>query len=140
MIWFLTDLARLNAEYRAVEALAAGVDWLTDLRWSFDQGRLVLRFTITVGDRRYELVMTYPDFFPSTPPSVAPVDGEQRISPHQYGAGGDLRLEYRPDNWEPRFTGADIIESAHRLISTEHPAEGEPQRSRRRTRSPGGRS
>jgi hypothetical protein len=130
VIWFLTDLARLNAERRAVEALAVGVDWLTDLRWSFDQGRLVLRFTITVGDRRYELVMTYPDFFPSTPAGVAPVDGEQRISPHQYGAGGDLCLEYRPDNWEPRFTSADIVESAYRLISTEHPAEGEPQRVR----------
>jgi hypothetical protein len=113
-----------------IEALAAGVDWLTDLFWSFNQGRLVLRFTITVGDRRYELVMTYPDFFPSTPPSVKPVEGEQRISPHQYGAGGDLCLEYRPDNWEPHFTGADIIGSAHRLISTEHPVQGEPQRVR----------
>jgi sulfur-carrier protein adenylyltransferase/sulfurtransferase len=58
------------------------------------------------------------------------VEGEQRISLHQYGAGGDLCLEYRHDNWEPRFTGADIIESAHRLISTEHPAEGEPLRVR----------
>ncbi len=130
MIWFLTDPARLNAEVRAVEALAAGVDWLIDLDWSFDQGRLVLRFTITVGDRRYDLKMSYPGFFPSTPPSVAPVDGEQRISPHQYGAGGDLCLEYRPDNWQPHFTGADMIESAHRLISTEHPADGEPQRVR----------
>jgi sulfur-carrier protein adenylyltransferase/sulfurtransferase len=130
VIWFLTDPARLNAEVRAVEALAAGVDWLIDLDWSFDQGHLVLRFTITVGDRRYDLKMSYPGFFPATPPSVAPVDGELRISPHQYGAGGDLCLEYRPDTWEPRFTGADVIESAHRLISIEHPAEGEPQRVR----------
>jgi hypothetical protein len=123
-------LARLNAERRAVEALGAAVDWLSDMRWSLDQGRLMLRFIITVGDQRYELVMTYPDVFPSTPPSVAPVDDEQRISPHQYGAGGDLCLEYRPDNWQPHFTGSDIITSAHRLIATEHPAEGEPQRVR----------
>jgi len=130
VIWFLTDLTRLNAERRAIEALAAEADWLSGLHWSFDQGRLVLRFTITVGDRQYELLMTYPHFFPSTPPSVAPVDSEQRISSHQYGAGGDLCLEYRPDNWEPRFTGADIIGSTHRLVSTENPAEGEPQRVR----------
>jgi sulfur-carrier protein adenylyltransferase/sulfurtransferase len=131
VIWYLEDLSRLKAERSAIEELVAAADWLSDVRWSFgEEIRLVLRFTITIGSRRYELKMTYPEFFPATPPTVAPVDPGLRISSHQYGAGGDLCLEYRPDNWEPRFTGADLVRSAHRLISTEHPADGEPQRVR----------
>jgi len=131
VIWYLIDPARLMAERSAIEALAANVDWLTELQWSIDhQTRLVLRFTISLGDRRYQFVMTYPEFFPATPPGVRPLDAEHRISPHQYGVGGDLCLEYRPDNWEPRFTGRDLIESAHRLISIEQPVAGEPRQVR----------
>lgn len=127
-MWFLTDLPRVTAERSAVEALAAEADWLTDLNWSFDQqGRLSLQFTIVIGQNRYALRMTYPNFFPFTPPEVSPVDTDQRLSSHQY-SGGNLCLEYRPDNWQPHFTGADLIGSAHRLISIEHPAEGEAQR------------
>lgn len=68
--------------------------------------------------------MTYPGFFPDMPPQIAPKE-EIRLSGHQYGAGGELCLEYRPDNWEPEMTGAMMIESAHRLLAGEEPSEGE---------------
>jgi hypothetical protein len=126
--WFLSDLPRVTAERIAIETLAAEADWLTDLHWGFDQqARLRLQFTIVVGQQSYALWMTYPDFFPFTPPDISPVESDRRLSSHQY-PNGNLCLEYRPDNWEPHFTGADLIRSAHRLISTEHPAEGPPQR------------
>lgn len=85
--------------------------------------RLIADFEIVVGDERVELSMTYPSFFPDTPPAVRPRQ-EVRLSQHQYGAGGELCLEFRPDNWEPSMTGAMMIESAHRLFSGEHGADG----------------
>jgi len=128
MIWFLEDFARLAAEKAAIERLVAEVDWLSDPVWGFaDNGRIQLKFSIVIGERTYALAMTYPQFFPHTPPDVTPADPQQSLSAHQYG-NGNLCLEYRPDNWQPDLTGADLIRSAHRLISSEHPAEGAPQR------------
>jgi hypothetical protein len=37
----------------------------------------------------------------------------------QYGAGGPFCLEWRADNWDPRVTGADLVRSTYRLLSTE---------------------
>ena len=48
-----------------------------------------------------------------------------RLSGHQYGAGGELCLEYRPDNWDPSYTGAMMVESAHRLLKGEAPSGNE---------------
>jgi hypothetical protein len=128
LIWFFNDLARVAAEKTAVEELASEVDWLSDLDWSFDQAaRLRLKFAIVIGEQRYPLTLTYPKFFPSTPPDISPTDANQRLSAHQYG-NGSLCLEYRPDNWQTHFTGADMIRSAHRLLSAERPADGPPQR------------
>lgn len=68
--------------------------------------------------------MTYPSTFPDSPPMVQPRDG-RRLSGHQYGSGGELCLEFRPDNWASSVTGAMMIESAYRLLSGERPPENE---------------
>ena len=69
------------------------------------------------------MTIVYPSFFPDMPPLVMP-QGDERLSGHQYGAGGELCLEYRSDNWDPAYTGAMMIESAHRLLEGEEPSEG----------------
>jgi hypothetical protein len=52
---------------------------------------------------------------------VLPRGDAHRWSEHQYGPGGELCLEYGPDNWHPDITGADMISSAHRLLEGERP-------------------
>ena len=42
-----------------------------------------------------------------------------RLSGHQYSGAGELCLEHRHDNWTSDITGAMMIESAHRLLSSE---------------------
>ena len=49
-----------------------------------------------LGADTFQLDLRYPQLFPETPPSVIPRDG-RRISGHQYGRGGELCLEFRPD-------------------------------------------
>jgi hypothetical protein len=46
-------------------------------------------------------------------------DSAERWSSHQYGAGGELCLELGPDNWHQDLTGANMIESARRLLEGE---------------------
>jgi hypothetical protein len=125
-MWFIGDAARLERERAAVVALVAEADWLQDVDWRLTaDGRIRLDFSIVVGEQRVALRMTYPKLFPFTPPEVAPVGHDRRLSVHQYGdATGNLCLQHRPDNWVPTTTGADIIRSAYELLSTEHPAEG----------------
>lgn len=121
-MWWLTDQARLRAERDSIEAL--GAEWFHSPKWSIDgQLRLTLVFEIEIARGRYLLRLIYHNTFPSSPPSVVPVDGEARLSSHQYGAGGDLCLEIRNDNWTPEVTGAMMIESARRLLDTETPGD-----------------
>jgi sulfur-carrier protein adenylyltransferase/sulfurtransferase len=125
-MWFIGDAARLERERAAVVALIAEADWLQDVDWRLTaDGRIRLDFSIVVGEQRFALRMTYPKLFPFTPPEVAPVGHDRRLSVDQYGdATGNLCLQHRPDNWVPTTTGADIIRSAYEILSTEHPAEG----------------
>ncbi|WP_342244341.1 ThiF family adenylyltransferase [Pseudomonas sp. OTU5201] len=88
-------------------------------------------FDLQVGERIIPLTLTYPEFFPDVAPSVVPRDGV-RLSGHQYGAAGELCLQYRPDNWTPEIMGALMIESAYRLLSSEQES-GEPAMSEHRT-------
>ena len=121
MIWW-TDLpSRARAERQAIAELAEEADWLQSAKWRLtDDLQFVADFDIVHLGASYPLSLTYPHFFPAVPPQVTPRDGA-RISGHQYGAGGELCLEYRPDNWEPQFTGAMMIGSAYRLLSGEVP-------------------
>ena len=121
-MWWLTDQRRLQAERQATEALDA--DWFQHPNWSVDEEfRLTLTFYLTLARGRFPLRLTYHDTFPASPPSVRPADGETRLSGHQYGAGGDLCLDIRNDNWTPEVTGADMIYSACRLLEAETPSE-----------------
>ncbi len=126
MTWYISNLSRFRSEREGLEVFALGVDWLVPLRWRIDNSvRLVLDADIVAGGRVYPIFMQYPDMFPHTPPSIFPRGDTTRWSQHQFGAGGELCLEYGPDNWTPDFTGIQLIESTHRLLEGENPASGE---------------
>ncbi len=130
MWWYLSDLARFKSERLGLDALAANADWLLPLGWRTDDAkRLIFDADITIGTRTYPVFLSYPAHFPHTPPSVYP-RGEQATlwSNHQFGPGGELCLEYRPDNWTSDVTGAMLLESAYRLLFTENPPEGKAER------------
>jgi hypothetical protein len=73
--------------------------------------------------------LLYPDQFPEVPARVEPQE-DIRWSSHQYGRGGSLCLELRPDNWVASSTGADVLRSACNLLVAEQAAakdsEGSP--------------
>ncbi|MDE5446141.1 hypothetical protein GWG65_33050 [Bradyrhizobium sp. CSA207] len=126
MTWYLTDVARFRAERQVIEILAQTVDWFSTTTWRFDDRlRLVLDAEIEAGGRIYPIYLQYPDMFPHTPPSVFPRGDGTRWSSHQFGAGGELCLEYGPDTWTPDLGGKDLIESCHRLLQLERPTGGE---------------
>jgi molybdopterin/thiamine biosynthesis adenylyltransferase len=98
---------------------------LKGVKWNMSNDLcLSANFEITVDGANVPLKITYPAFFPDVPPQIYPI-GEVRLSRHQYGTGGELCLEIRPDNWGPEMTGAMMIESAHRLLSSEQREDGE---------------
>lgn len=126
MTWYISNISRFRFEREGVEVFALGVDWFVPLCWRIDSSvRLVLDADIAAGGRVYPIFLRYPDLFPHTPPSIFPRGDTTRWSQHQFGAGGELCLEYGPDNWTPDFTGIQLIESAHRLLEGENPASGE---------------
>jgi sulfur-carrier protein adenylyltransferase/sulfurtransferase len=127
VIWFITDPSRSRQEREAIEALVAASDWLIPGEWRIDSSmRLIWDADIAVGDRTRPVSLQYPNHFPHSPPVVLPRGDTTRWSSHQYGAGGELCLEYGPDNWHPDITGATMIESAHRLLSGENPTGEQP--------------
>lgn len=127
--WYWSDLARLKQEREAFAELAAREDWLSLGAWRFEKdGCLLIDCDIDIGHRVYEAVLRYPEYYPHSPAVVRPRDGEARWSIHQYGDGGDLCLEYRPDNWSPELMGWQLIESAYRLLQGENPSLGERAR------------
>ena len=126
MIWYLSDLARFQAEREGLEDFASANDWFVPLRWHIDDSiRLALEADIVAGGRAYPILLRYPDLFPYTPPSVFPRGDTSWWSRHQYGAGGELCLQYGPDNWTTDLTGVHLIESAHYLLEAENPISGE---------------
>lgn len=119
-VWWLQDDARLTTERQAIKELDARAPWLKGPAWSLSGSNLTVHADIQVGAVDYEVVLEYPALFPAAPPTVSPRDPTQRLSGHQYlGGSGELCLEWGPDNWEPGITGADLLESAHKLLSTE---------------------
>lgn len=126
MTWYLTDIARFRAERQGLEILAQTVDWLAVKSWRLDDRlHLVLDAEIEAGGRVYPIYLQYPDMFPHTPPSVFPRGDAGRWSSHQFGAGGELCLEYGPDTWTSDTSGMDVIGSCHKLLELENPAGGE---------------
>ena len=120
MIWFFENPARSRWEREALEQLASQVSWMSLIRLRIDESlRLVWDIDMAVGDRIYPVSLRYPNHFPFSPPVVLPRSDSEQWSSHQYGPGGELCLEYGPDNWQPDITGADMIASAYRLLQGE---------------------
>ncbi len=115
-------------------ALAESNDWLEPIGWKLEGSKLCWDADLVIGGERYEIRLIYPNLFPSAPPSVMPREAGERWSSHQYGASGELCLEYGPDNWESQITGAEMVSSAYRLLSGENKLEqgGDPLPSRDR--------
>ncbi|CAG9180610.1 ThiF family adenylyltransferase [Cupriavidus pinatubonensis] len=123
-MWFITDNSRYAQERHALGLLEADSPWLQNVQWRIERESLLLCVDaelIVKGVVR-PVTMIYPEVFPSAPPSVRPLNSDVRWSGHQYGAGGELCLEWRPDNWLSTVTGADVLASAYRLLDAEAPA------------------
>ncbi|ARK26380.1 hypothetical protein SporoP37_16500 (plasmid) [Sporosarcina sp. P37] len=117
--WFLSDTSRLAKEKDEIEKLQSTATWLEGTEWILDNG-LELIAKIKSHGHLYEMKLTYPPFFPSTPPMVTPIVDGTHWSTHQY-ENGSLCLEWGPDNWYQSVTGANMLESANRLIYKENP-------------------
>lgn len=122
-MWFLHNLTRLHRERLAISSLISSADWLFETDWQLDRGRLCLVAEIEVYGHRYPIKMVYPATYPASPPTVLPQNVDQRWSEHQYGTGGELCLEWGPDNWHEHITGAEILQSAYKLLEIENSAE-----------------
>ncbi|MCW9012294.1 MAG: ThiF family adenylyltransferase [Gammaproteobacteria bacterium] len=121
MTWWLTQNRRLSSEKAVIADLEASVDWLRVHKWHANADlAMCVDFLVVNGDKEFGFQMIYPSVFPDAPPMIYTED-KSRISRHQYGADGELCLEYRPDNWQPSITGADMIASCQRLLSEERP-------------------
>lgn len=118
--WWLVDSRRLGVERRAVEELAELEDWFSLDRWCFHERRFCAVGKITAHGFQYPIRLLYPDQFPDVPAWVEPQD-DVKWSDHQYGKGGSLCLELRPDNWNASATGADMLRSAFNLLEKENP-------------------
>ena len=139
MIWFLDNPARSKKERAQLELLVGSVDWLIPIGWRMESSRLSWDANIVIADELRPITLRYPNHFPFSPPLVLPREEQPSWwSSHQYGAGGELCLEYGPDNWHPDLTGADMIQSAHRLLVGEAQLEaGGPELPSRHRRTLG---
>jgi hypothetical protein len=119
-LWFLRDTPRLGSEKAAIEALAVSEGWFLLAGWGFHEGNLAVRGEIAAHGYQYPVRLIFPDQFPEVPCWVEPQD-DVKWSNHQYGSGGSLCLELRPDNWVPSASGADMLRSAFNLLLKENP-------------------
>ena len=122
MIWWTSLPSRARSERHGIAELEERSAWLGGVVWRItSEGRLCVDLEIDRSGESVALTMTYPSFYPEMPPQITSRDGV-RLSGHQYGPAGELCLEYRPDNWDPSYTGAMMVESARRLFAGEAPA------------------
>lgn len=125
MIWYIENYERSRAEREKLDALATSVDWLAPVGWRIDSSlRLIWDADISTAGRVYKVSLRYPNHFPHSPPLVLPRNEIDPWTSHQY-EGGELCLEYGPDNWHPDISGADTILSAHRLLDSETGTQGQ---------------
>jgi sulfur-carrier protein adenylyltransferase/sulfurtransferase len=120
ILWFLANQKRLSVERAAIEELQRSAEWLVGVEWLISGG-LCVDAVIRAHGHDYEVRLEYPRLFPEVPPTVRPRKAEGRWSSHQYGNDGPLCLEWGPDNWHPDVTGAQVLESAYRLLEVENP-------------------
>lgn len=133
MIWYIEDSKRLALERAELDNLEIRHDWLIPSGWRIgERAHLIWEAELLVSNTRRSISLQYPACFPHAPPSVFPRDATERWSIHQYQSG-ELCLQYGPDNWQPEITGAQMVESAHLLLSMEqgdakHPPQLAPSR------------
>lgn len=119
MNWALRDPVRFLHERDELEKLLKEAPWVKGCAWRLDATCTIeAEIDLEIHGTLYAMKLTYPDLFPETPADVRPRDPTQHLSGHQYG-GGSLCLEWRADNWDSRVTGAELIRSAYKLLSTE---------------------
>lgn len=127
-MWFIDDPKLLSRERAAITELGESEEWLIGVNWLFVEGALCLDAVIRAHAHDYEVRMTYPRLFASVPPVVCPQNANGRWSEHQYGgADGPLCLEWGPDNWHQEVTGAQVLQSAYKLLDLENPLGGDRQ-------------
>ncbi|WP_044043479.1 ThiF family adenylyltransferase [Octadecabacter antarcticus] len=108
---------RLIQECGELTELASSSVWIQDAYFSRNSsGLLTWSFMLVSEDRRIPLHLIFPALFPDLPPFVLPADDTARLSQHQYGEGGELCLQYRPDNWHPDCKSTDVVQSAKALL------------------------
>lgn len=127
MDWALNNPNRFLRERAEIAALEKE-DWIKGVVWRLAPGLAIeVDIDMHVHGSDYAMTLTYTDLFPETAAYIRPRDRTQLWSSHQYGPGGTLCLEWREDNWQSEVTGADVLRSAYKLLSTErHP--GQPGR------------
>jgi molybdopterin/thiamine biosynthesis adenylyltransferase len=124
-MWWAKNPDRLKFELVGLEALRDREAWLIRITPTLLKGlKFAVEFDIEVNGEPIPFTLEYPAFFPDAPPMVTPRDG-RRLSGHQYGAGGEMCLEYRADNWDPSITGAMMVESTYRLLAGERPSSND---------------
>ena len=122
-MWFLKNLERFHKEREAITTLHSEVDWLLLADWKLDNDTtLSLVADIQVLGRCRSVIMLYPANYPASPPTVRPREANQRWTTHQY-LSGELCLEWGPDTWHEKITGADMLISAHKLLEIENRME-----------------
>jgi len=129
MLWALENPTRFLTERTALEALAGEVEWLQSVNWRLTkEGLLQVDAKLAADRESFEVELVYPRLFPETPAFVRPRHGvTERWSSHQYGPGGVLCLEWGPDTWRPEITGADLLRSTYKLLSTERASGASPR-------------
>lgn len=126
MIWYFEDYRRYRREREVLEAVASSAHWLIPIGWRVDgELHMIWDADILAPAGVRPISLRYPNHFPHSPPLVLPRGVKECWSGHQYGAGGELCLEYGPDNWHPDLTGADMVSSAYRLFLGEQPSPGQ---------------
>lgn len=122
MKWAIDNPSRFLRERAELDRLETEESWLSTAWRMSEDCSITVDLDMNIHGRVYAGRMTYPDSFPDSLPYICPRNKSERWSGHQYGTGGSLCLQWRADNWNPDVTGADIVSSAHELLSTEqHP-------------------
>ena len=81
-LWFRQNPHRFAVEYTAISDLKEGSEWLKGVSWKADEHTLAVEAVIAAHDYDYPIRMTYPVFFPETPPIVRPQDPDARWTSH----------------------------------------------------------
>lgn len=111
---------RMALEKRLLDELTSCKAWFRLEGWApAEDGDASVNFQLQLPLLTFEGVLVYPPYFPDVPAFIRPRKQGERWSGHQFEGSGVLCLERGPDNWHPGITGADLVDSAYRLLCNE---------------------